>query len=72
MEEYKTITIEIVLQLQFTVPLFSHQHLSDRYLETPEKPMSFMHLLICTWLPVYLTAQQSTSLTLQPLLQQPI
>lgn len=73
MEEYNTITNEIVLQLQFTVPLFCPQHLSDRYLETPEEPASFtafvnMHMAV----PAYLTAHQSTSLTSQPLLQQAI
>lgn len=64
MEEYKTIINEIILQLQFTVPLFCLQHLSDRYLETPEEPVSFtaffnMHVAG----PVHLTAYQNTSLT---------
>lgn len=71
MEECKATTNKIVLQLQFTVPLLCPQHVSDRCLETPEEPESFvtfvsMHVAV----PAYLAAHQNTSLTSQPLLQQ--
>lgn len=71
MEEYKTIANEVVLQLQFTVPLFCPHHLSNRYLETPQEPASFTAFVnMYKAVPAYLTAHQGTSLTFQPLLQQ--